>query len=85
MDEEVSLDSTDEAERLVGWGCKVILMNFQRGICLKVNSLKRGQDKERLSLKEGSSFHPLRQENNSTSQLQKTRDQLGSNWGAIGE
>ena len=29
VDEEVSLDSTDKAERLVGWGCKVSLMDLQ--------------------------------------------------------
>ena len=30
VDEEVSLDSAEEAERLVGRGCKVGLMDFQR-------------------------------------------------------
>ena len=29
MDEEVSLDFSDEAERLVGWGLKVSLMYLQ--------------------------------------------------------
>ena len=27
--EEVSLDSADEVEHLVGWGCKVSLMDIQ--------------------------------------------------------
>ena len=27
--EEVSLDSTEEAECLVGWGCNIILMDIQ--------------------------------------------------------
>ena len=29
VDKEVSLDSTEEAERLVGWYCKVRLMDLQ--------------------------------------------------------
>ena len=29
VDEEVSLGSTEEAKRLVGWGCKVSLMDIQ--------------------------------------------------------
>ena len=29
MDEEVSMDSEEEAERLVGWGFKVIQMDLQ--------------------------------------------------------
>ena len=29
MEEEVSLKSAEEAERLVGWGCKVSLMDLQ--------------------------------------------------------
>ena len=29
MDEEVYMDSAEEAERLVGWGCQVILMDIQ--------------------------------------------------------
>ena len=29
VDGEVSLDSEEEAERLVGWCCKVILMGLQ--------------------------------------------------------
>ena len=36
VDEEVSLDSADEAEHLVGWGCKVSLMDLQLEIFLKV-------------------------------------------------
>ena len=29
MDEEVSLESAEEAECLVGWVCKVVLMDIQ--------------------------------------------------------
>ena len=29
VDEEVSLDSAGEAERLVGWGCKISMMDLQ--------------------------------------------------------
>ena len=29
MDEEVSLDSTEEAELLVGWDCKVSMLDLQ--------------------------------------------------------
>ena len=29
VDKEVSLDSAEEAERLVGWYCKVILLGIQ--------------------------------------------------------
>ena len=29
VDEEVSLDSSEEAECLVGWGCKVVLVDLQ--------------------------------------------------------
>ena len=29
VDKGVSLDPPEEAERLVGWGCKVILMDIQ--------------------------------------------------------
>ena len=34
VDEEVSLDSAEEAERLVGWACKVVLVDLQREIFL---------------------------------------------------
>ena len=37
------------------------MIDIQREIFLKVQSLKREQDRERLSLKEGSSLLPLRQ------------------------
>ena len=56
FDEEVSLDSAEEAERLVGWACKVSLMDLQREIFLKIHALKREREQERLSLKEGSSL-----------------------------
>ena len=29
VDEEISLESAEEVERLVGWGCKVSLMDLQ--------------------------------------------------------
>ena len=41
VDEEVSLDSTQEVERLVGWDCKVNLIDLQREIFLMIHSLKR--------------------------------------------
>ena len=39
VDKEVSLDSTEEAERLVGWGYTVSLMDIQLEIVLRVCSL----------------------------------------------
>ena len=45
--------------------------------------MKREQDQEQLSLKEGSSLQTLGQGNSSTAQLQQTRERLGSNQGAI--
>ena len=72
MDGEVSLDSTDETEYLVGWSYKVILMDLQREIFLKIHALKRERDKESLSLKEGSILRPLRQVRSLTAQLQKS-------------
>ena len=72
VDEEVSMDSTEEAENLVGWGCKIILMDIQREIFLRVNSLKRERDQGMISLKEGSSLQPLRKVRSSTAQLQHT-------------
>ena len=29
MENEVSMDSSEEADRLVGWGCKASLMDVQ--------------------------------------------------------
>ena len=72
MDEEVSLDPSEEAERLVGWFCKVSLMDLQREIFLEIHVLKRERYQERLSLKKGSSFQPLRQGSSSTEQLQQS-------------
>ena len=60
MDKEVSLGYSEEAERLVGWDCKVSPMTLQRKIFLKIHALKRKRDQERLYLKEVSSLHPLR-------------------------
>ena len=37
MDKEVSMESTEEAERLVVWGYKVSLMDIQRAIFVKVH------------------------------------------------
>ena len=70
MDEEISLDSAEEEERLVGWACKVSLMDLQRKIFLKVHALKRKREQESKFLKEGSSLQPLRQGGSSTSQIQ---------------
>ena len=44
VEEEVSLESTEEAESFVVWVCKVRLMDLQWAIFLKVYSLKREQD-----------------------------------------
>ena len=74
MDEEVSLDSVDDAERLVGWACKVSLMDLQRETFLMIHALKREREKERLSLKEGSTLQPLRQISSSTAKLQQSRE-----------
>ena len=73
MDEEVSLESAEEADCLVGWACKVSLMDLQREFVLNIHALKRGRDQERLSFKEGSSLQPLRQGSSSTAQLQQSR------------
>ena len=61
MDEEVSLDSTEEAESLVDWACKVSLIDLQREMFLKINALNREWEQKSISLKEGSSLQPLRQ------------------------
>ena len=55
VNKEVSLDSAEEAERLVGWACKVSLMNLQREIFLNIHVLKMEREQESLSLKECSS------------------------------
>ena len=68
-DEEVSLYYVEESERLVGWGCKASLMDLQREIFLKIHSLNREQDQERLSLKEDSCLQPLRQEMSPTENI----------------
>ena len=41
MEKEVSLDSVEEAECLVGWGCKFRLIYLQLEIFMKVHSLER--------------------------------------------
>ena len=74
LEEEVSLDSAEEVENLVGCGCKVSLMDLQREIFLKVHALKRERDHDRISLEEGSSSQPLRQGISSMAQLRQSRD-----------
>ena len=71
VDKKVSLDSVEEAQCLVGCYCKVILMGLQREIFLKINALNRERDQERISLKKGSSFQPLRQGSSSTEYIQQ--------------
>ena len=56
MDKEVSMDSAEETETLLGWACKVSLMDLQREIFLIILARKRERDQERLYLKEGSSL-----------------------------
>ena len=46
MDEEVYLDSTEEAECLVGWSFKFILMDLQREIFFKIHTLKRKREQK---------------------------------------
>ena len=43
----------EESECLVGWSCKVSLMDLQRGIFLEIHALKRERYQERIYLKEG--------------------------------
>ena len=79
MDKEVSLDSAEEAERLVGWGCKVSLMDIQQDIFyLRVISWKREMDQERLYLMEVSSLQHFEARKNFDSTA-------SSDWGAIGK
>ena len=49
-------------------------MDIQRAIFLKVNSLKREREQERVSLKEDSSLNPLRKGIIPTAQIQKSRE-----------
>ena len=44
VNEEVSLDSTEEAEILVGWYCKSSMLDIQQKKYLKIHSLKREQE-----------------------------------------
>ena len=37
MEEEISLDSTEEAEHLVGWGCKANLLDIHLELFLEVH------------------------------------------------
>ena len=73
MDEEVSMDSTEEAERFLGWAYNVSLVYLQREVFLMIHALKREQDQEMLSLREVSSFHPLRKGSSSVAQVQNPR------------
>ena len=43
MENETSLDSSEKAEILVGWDCKVSLMGLQRERALKIHSMNRGR------------------------------------------
>ena len=63
------MNSVEEAERLVGWGCKVSLLDLQLEIFLKIHSHRREREQETISLKEGSSLQPLRQGRILTTQL----------------
>ena len=74
VDDEVSLESTEKVENLVGWVCKVSLMDLQREISLKIHALKREQEQERLSLKEGSNLQLLRQGISLTEKRQNSRE-----------
>ena len=74
MDKGVSLDSAEEADNLVGWACKFILMDLQINIFLNFHTLKREQNQERISLKGVSSFHILKKGRSSTEQLQQYRE-----------
>ena len=40
MDKRVSLYSVEEVERLMGWDCKVSLVDLQGEIFLKIDTLK---------------------------------------------
>ena len=62
----------EEAECLVGWGCKVSLMDLQREIFLKIQALKSERDQERIYFKEGSSLQPLRQGLSLIAQIQQS-------------
>ena len=44
VDKVVSLDSAEEAERLVGWGCKVSLTDLQREISCTEEVMGAGED-----------------------------------------
>ena len=83
VDKDVSLESAEEVEYLVGWGYKVSMMDLQREIFLRIHSPNMKRDQKRIFLKEGSSLQPLRQVRSAKTQLQKTRDRLGSDRGAI--
>ena len=53
----------------MGWACKDRLKNLQGEIFFKINALKRGQDQERISLKEGTNLNPMRQGISLTAQI----------------
>ena len=74
VDGDVSLGSSEEGERLVGWSFRVSLMDLQREICLMIHALKREWEQERLSLKEGSSLQPLGQGISLIEQLQQSTE-----------
>ena len=68
MNDEVSLNSTEEAKRFVGCSYKVSLMDLQ-GAIFEDNSLKTEQYQEMVSFKEDSSSQHLRQGRSLTVQL----------------
>ena len=72
VDKEVFLESAEEAESFLGQACKVRLMDLQRKIFLNIHAPKRERKQERLSLKQGSSFQPLRKGGSPISQLQQS-------------
>ena len=82
VDKEVYIHSAEEAEFLEGWFCKVGLMRFKWAIILKVHSLKRGCEQERLYSKECPSLQSLRQIRCSIEKLQKSRYMIEEDWSA---
>ena len=55
---------------LVGWACKVILMDLQREIFLMIHALKMEQEQERISFQYSSSLQTPRQGHSLIAQLQ---------------
>ena len=53
-------------------------MDLRLAIFFNIHALKRGLEQERLSLKGGSSFQPLRQGRSYTAQIQQSRERKTS-------